>query len=135
MARHIDRKLRATAAVLGLVTRKDLAAAFRRVNAATSFDIERAHKWLQGRSSPRDARLYQDWVLVLDIDQSAEWIATVLTVEVTRALVVHCPTPVAVECAACDERSAPRFLNPHAQLDLRSRVAMSIFARLSLAKA
>ncbi len=75
MARHIDRKLRATAAVLGLVTRKDLAAAFRRVNAATSFDIERAHKWLQGRSSPRDARLYQDWVLVLDIDQSAEWVA------------------------------------------------------------
>ncbi len=76
MARDVDRKLRVTAAVLGLITRKDLAAAFRRVNAATTFDIERAHKWLQGRSSPRDARLYQDWVLVLDIDQSAEWIAT-----------------------------------------------------------
>jgi len=75
MARDIDRKLRATAAVLGLVTRKDLAAAFRRVNAATPFDVERAHKWLQGRSSPRDARLYQDWVLVLGIDQSAEWVA------------------------------------------------------------
>ena len=75
MARDIDRKLRATAAALGLITRKDLAAAFRRVNAATPFDIERAHKWLQGRSSPRDARLYQDWVLVLDVDQSAEWIA------------------------------------------------------------
>src|SRR5918997_6394549 len=75
MARDIDRKLRVTAAVLGLITRKDLAAAFRRVNAATTFDIERAHKWLQGRSSPRDARLYQDWVLVLGIAQSAEWIA------------------------------------------------------------
>ncbi|MBM1172684.1 hypothetical protein [Microvirga arabica] len=75
MARDIDRKLRATAAVLGLITRKDLAAAFRRVNAATTFDLERAHKWLQGRSSPRDARLYQDWTRVLDIDQSAEWIA------------------------------------------------------------
>jgi hypothetical protein len=75
MARDIDRKLRVTTAALGLITRKDLAAAFRRVNAATTFDIERAHKWLQGRSSPRDARLYQDWVRVLDIDQSAEWIA------------------------------------------------------------
>jgi hypothetical protein len=75
MARDIDRKLRTTAAALGLITRKDLAAAFRRVNAATTFDIERAHKWLQGRSSPRDARLYQDWVLVLGIAQSAEWIA------------------------------------------------------------
>jgi hypothetical protein len=60
MARDIDRKLRATAAILGLSTRKDLAAAFRRVNAATSFDIERAHKWLQDRSSPPDAQLYQD---------------------------------------------------------------------------
>jgi hypothetical protein len=75
MARDIDRKLRVTAAALGLITRKDLAAAFRRVNAATTFEIERAHKWLQGRSSPRDARLYQDWALVLDIRQSAEWIA------------------------------------------------------------
>ena len=75
MARDVGRKLRATAAALGLITRKDLAAAFRQANAATSFDIERAHKWLQGRSSPRDARLYQDWVRVLDIDQSAEWIA------------------------------------------------------------
>lgn len=75
MACDIDRKLRVTAVALGLITRKDLAAAFRRVNAATTFDIERAHKWLQGRSSPRDARLYQDWARVLDIDQSAEWIA------------------------------------------------------------
>jgi hypothetical protein len=75
MARDIDRKLRATTIALGLITRKDLAAAFRRVNAATTFDIERAHKWLQGRSSPRDVRLYQDWVRVLDLDQSAEWIA------------------------------------------------------------
>jgi hypothetical protein len=75
MARDIDRKLRATTTALGLITRKDLAAAFRRANAATTFDIERAHKWLQGRSNPRDARLYQDWIRVLDIDQSAEWVA------------------------------------------------------------
>jgi hypothetical protein len=75
MARDIDRKLRVTAAALGLITRKDLAAAFRRVNVATTFEVERAHKWLQGRSNPRDARLYKDWALVLDINQSAEWIA------------------------------------------------------------
>lgn len=75
MARDVDRKLRATAAVLGLITRKDLAAAFRRANAATTFDVERAHKWLQGRSSPREAQVYQDWALVLGIDRSAEWIA------------------------------------------------------------
>jgi hypothetical protein len=76
MARDVDRKLRATAAVLGLITRKDLAAAFQRANPSTVFDIERAHKWLQGRSRPRDARLYQDWRIVLGIDESPEWIAT-----------------------------------------------------------
>jgi hypothetical protein len=75
MARDIGRKLRATAAVLGLVTHKELAAAFRRVNAATAFDVGRAEKWLQDRAAPRDARVYQDWALVLDVDRSAEWIA------------------------------------------------------------
>jgi hypothetical protein len=75
MARDIGRKLRATAAVLGLVTHKDLAAAFRRVNAATAFDLGRAEKWLQDRAAPRDARVYQDWALVLDVEKSAEWIA------------------------------------------------------------
>jgi hypothetical protein len=41
MPRDIDRKLRATAAVLGLSARKDLAAAFRRVNAA-----RHRHVWM-----------------------------------------------------------------------------------------
>ena len=36
------------------MSRKDLAGAFRRVNPATSFDLDRAHKWLQGRAQPRD---------------------------------------------------------------------------------
>lgn len=75
MARDIDRKLRATAALLGAVTRKDLAAAFRRVNPTTSFDVERAHKWIQGRARPRELRLYEDWAKVLDLDRPAAWIA------------------------------------------------------------
>jgi hypothetical protein len=75
MAQNIDQKLRATACLLGAVTRKDLAAAFRRVNAATSFDVERAHKWMQGRAHPREAQLYQDWAALLDVDRSGEWVA------------------------------------------------------------
>ena len=46
MAQDIDRKLRLTAALLGTAARKDLAAAFRRVNPNTAFDIGRADKWL-----------------------------------------------------------------------------------------
>lgn len=75
MARDIDGKLRLTAAVLGTITRKDLAAAFRRVNPATSFDVERASKWLQGRAKPREQQLYEDWVRLLDLGRRGDWLA------------------------------------------------------------
>lgn len=75
MARDIDRKLRVTATLLGAVTCKGLAAAFRRVNPMTSFDVERAHKWIQGRARPREFRLYEDWARVLDLERSGAWIA------------------------------------------------------------
>jgi hypothetical protein len=74
-AREVDRKLRLTSIVVGAVTRKDLAAAFRRANPATTFDLERAHKWLQGRARPRDRQLYEDWAKVLDLGRSGQWIA------------------------------------------------------------
>ncbi|MCA0245846.1 MAG: hypothetical protein LCH93_04430 [Proteobacteria bacterium] len=75
MAQDIDRKLRLTAALLGTVARKDLAAAFRRVNANTSFDIGRADKWLQGRAQPRERQVYEDWAKVLELERSGQWIA------------------------------------------------------------
>ena len=75
MAREIGRKLRLTAAFLGATTRKDLARAFHGVNANTAFDIDRAHKWLQGRASPRELQVYEDWATLLDLGRSAEWIA------------------------------------------------------------
>jgi len=75
VARQIDYKLRVTSAVLGTVARKDLAAAFRRVNANTTFEIGRAHKWLQGRAQPRELQLYEDWAKVLGLDRSGQWIA------------------------------------------------------------
>jgi hypothetical protein len=75
VARDIDRKLRLTAALLGVVARKDLAAAFRRVNATTPFEIGRADKWLQGRSQPRELQVYEDWSKVLELDRPGQWIA------------------------------------------------------------
>ena len=52
MAQHIAQKLRLTSALLGTVSRKDLAAAFRRVNPKTAFGLGRADKWLQGPPVP-----------------------------------------------------------------------------------
>lgn len=75
MAQDIDRKLRLTAALLGTVGRKDLAAAFRRVNANTPFDVGRADKWLHGRAQPRERQVYDDWAKVLGIDRPGQWIA------------------------------------------------------------
>lgn len=75
MAREIDQKLRLTAALLGVAARKDLAAAFRRVNANTSFDVARADKWLQGRAQPRQLQVYEDWSQVLEVDRPGQWVA------------------------------------------------------------
>ncbi|MGE0577447.1 MAG: hypothetical protein AB7O82_22470 [Reyranella sp.] len=75
MARDIDRKLRLTAAFLGAGGRKELAAAFRRVNADTSFEVARADKWLQGRATPREPQIYEDWAKVVGLDRLGRWIA------------------------------------------------------------
>lgn len=75
LAQEIDWKLRLTAAHLGAASRKELAAAFRRVNANTTFDIGRADKWLQGRAQPRHSQVYEDWALVLELNQPGQWIA------------------------------------------------------------
>lgn len=75
MAHDIPRKLRLTATVLGTVARKDLAAAFRRVNENTAFEIGRADKWLQGRAQPRELQVYEDWSKVLELDRPGQWIA------------------------------------------------------------
>ncbi|AZO08700.1 hypothetical protein EJ074_05895 [Mesorhizobium sp. M3A.F.Ca.ET.080.04.2.1] len=75
MAQHIAQKLRLTSAVLGTVSRKDLAAAFRAVNPKTAFDLGRADKWLQGRAHPRELSVYDDWAKVLRLDQPGAWIA------------------------------------------------------------
>lgn len=71
----IDNKLCLTAAIVGARTRKDLAAAFRRANPRTSFDVERANKWLQGRARPREQQIYEDWALLLGGGATAPWVA------------------------------------------------------------
>ncbi|RAZ84324.1 hypothetical protein DPM33_31560 [Mesorhizobium hawassense] len=75
MAQHIAQKLRLTSAVLGTVTRKELAAAFRAINPKTTFDLGRADKWLQGRAQPRQVSVYDDWARLLGLEQPGAWVA------------------------------------------------------------
>lgn len=103
MVRGIDRKLQLTAALLGTGTRKDLAAAFRRVNPATSFEVERANKWLQGRSRPRERAIYEDWAKLLDIGKSGQWIAACATDDFIEAICTHHDLDPAVLCSRADQ--------------------------------
>jgi hypothetical protein len=75
LIREFDRKLCLTAAALGCTTCKELAAAFRQVNERTSFGVERAYKWLQGRALPREHGVYADWMALLDLGRSETWLA------------------------------------------------------------
>jgi hypothetical protein len=76
LARDFAMKLRLAAVVLGCTTRKELAAAFRRVNPDTTFDVERADKWLSGKALPRAADVYRDWSKLLRLDRPLEWLAS-----------------------------------------------------------
>lgn len=68
-------KLRITAAMLGCTSLRELAASFRQVNQTTGFDIERAHKWIQGRALPRDPGVLADWAKVLGSARPPGWLA------------------------------------------------------------
>jgi hypothetical protein len=71
----IGLKLRLTAAVLACASRKDLCARFRAVNPATHCDLDRLHKWMQGRALPRAQGFYDDWAKVLGLARSGAWLA------------------------------------------------------------
>jgi len=63
--RDFAEKLKLTAALLGCATQKDLCLLFRKVNPETEFDLERSYNWVQGRSRPRSAKVYEDWAALL----------------------------------------------------------------------
>ena len=74
MTAEFATKLRLTAAVLGCDSHKALCARFHAVNPKTHFEIERAHKWLQGRATPRNRQVYDDWRQVLGLEQHSDWL-------------------------------------------------------------
>jgi hypothetical protein len=68
--RDFAKKLKLTSALLGCATQKDLCLLFREVNPETGFDLERSYNWVQGRSRPRSAKVYEDWATLLGTDRS-----------------------------------------------------------------
>lgn len=76
MRTTLPAKLRITSAALGCTTRKDLCARFLATNPATGFDLDRSHKWMQGKAAPRSSRVYDDWALVLGTTRPGAWIAS-----------------------------------------------------------
>ena len=75
MADGLAAKLLVTQQLLGCTTRKELCARFRDVNSRTEFDLERSHKWMQGRAKPRSVRVYEDWARLLGTDRPPSWLA------------------------------------------------------------
>ena len=74
MAHELPAKLLLTQELLGCSSRKELCARFREVNPRTEFDLERSHKWLQGRAKPRSARVYEDWARLLGTERAPSWL-------------------------------------------------------------
>ena len=74
MTDDLPAKLLVTQRLLGCVSRKELCARFRDVNPRTDFDLERSHKWMQGRARPRGMRVYEDWARLLGTDRPPKWL-------------------------------------------------------------
>jgi hypothetical protein len=75
LERHLAAKLRITAAALGCTSRKDFCNRFHAVNPATICVLDRLHKWLQARASPRSAQFYDDWSRVVGSQRPGSWFA------------------------------------------------------------
>lgn len=93
LARDFAMKLRLAAVVLGCTTRKELAAAFRTANPETTFDVERADKWLNGRALPRTADVYRDLSRLLAPDRPLEWTTGCSADELLAVLVERADLP------------------------------------------
>ncbi len=76
VAHELPAKLLVTQELLGCNSRKELCARFRDVNPRTEFDLERSHKWIQGRAKPRSSRVYEDWARLLGTERPPSWLVS-----------------------------------------------------------
>ncbi|WP_426954681.1 hypothetical protein [Muricoccus radiodurans] len=88
-------KLRLTAAALGCTSQKELALAFHRAHPDSAFDLARSYKWIQGRTLPRSAKVFEEWAALLDLGRSAAELLA-CSPEVFRRWITERHGPVAV---------------------------------------
>lgn len=111
-----DAKLRMTATVLGCTSRKALVARFHQVNKATQCDLDRLHKWLQGRALPRSVEVLDDWASVVGSQRGGIWLASCALGE------------FAAEMATLFDREAEDLLATQAFAGRGTRIAASAAA-------
>jgi hypothetical protein len=70
----IAKKLELTSIALGCLTRKELCAAFQRVNPNTSMTLQNSYNWQRGRSVPRNFSLFEDWAAATGLSQGPHFI-------------------------------------------------------------
>ena len=86
MSIDFPQKLRLVQIVTGCATQKEMYARFKALNPQTGYDPQRAYKWLQGRSTPRDASVFEDIARLLDLEVPGEAVRN-STIDEFRALV------------------------------------------------
>lgn len=88
MRRVVDlaKKLEVTSLVLGCLTRKELCAAFARINPNTVMTLQNSYNWQSGRAAPRSFSLFEDWAAVLRLDQGPHFVMSSSLKEFVQAL-------------------------------------------------
>jgi hypothetical protein len=93
--KEFDAKLRATARLLGCRTRKELCARFRDADPATAFQPDRVSKWMQGLSTPREGRAYEEVARLLGLPHGGTWVAECSAAEFVAAAEALAAEPLA----------------------------------------
>lgn len=88
MRRAVDlgKKLELTSIALGCLTRKELCAAFARINPHTILTLQNSYNWMSGRAAPRSFSLFEDWAQVLELDEGPHFILSSSLMDFARAL-------------------------------------------------
>lgn len=108
MSTDFPQKLRLIQIVTGCATQKEMHARFKALNPQTGYDPQRAYKWLQGRSSPRDMSVFEDIARLLDLDVPGE-VVRCSTIGEFRALIEARRGPLPVEMALGTAAGAVRL--------------------------
>ncbi|MCH2396317.1 MULTISPECIES: hypothetical protein [Oceanibaculum] len=98
MSTDFPQKLRLIQIVTGCATQKEMYARFKALNPHTGYDPQRAYKWLQGRSSPRDMSVFEDIARLLDLDVPGEAVRN-STIDEFRTLIEARRGPLPAEVA------------------------------------